>query len=67
MRTDYNDGTVGFWWKACNLQEWFVFNPAMADAPAGGGDGKTKYKKDANGSIIIDVNLLGTPYMTYRK
>jgi hypothetical protein len=55
VRMDYkSDTAVGYWWKAVNLQEWFAFNPG------------TGYRKDANGNIIIDVNLYG-PYMTYRK
>ncbi|GMO53294.1 MAG: hypothetical protein Pg6C_19640 [Treponemataceae bacterium] len=55
LRMDYkSDAAIGYWWKAVNLLEWFVFNPG------------TNYKKDANGNIIIDVNL-SEPYMTYRK
>jgi hypothetical protein len=54
LRMDYSDGTVGYWWKAVGLQEWFVFDPAQP------------YRKDANGNVIIDVDLYATPYMTYR-
>jgi hypothetical protein len=55
LRMDYSDGTVGYWWKATYLQEWFVFDPSKT------------YTKDSNGSVIIDVDLYATPYMTYRK
>jgi hypothetical protein len=53
LRMDYNDGTVGYWWKAVYLQEWFVFDPGQ------------NYRK-TNGNVIIDVDLYATPYMTYR-
>jgi hypothetical protein len=56
LRMDYNDGTVGYWWKAVYLQEWFVFHPDMLSS----------YATDANGNVIIDVDLYATPYMTYR-
>ncbi|MDR0450764.1 MAG: hypothetical protein LBH26_05830 [Treponema sp.] len=55
LRMDYSDGTVGYWWKAVGLQEWFVFDPSQP------------YYKDSRGNIIIDVDLYDTPYMTYRK
>jgi hypothetical protein len=55
LRMDYSDGTVGYWWKATYLQEWFVFDPSRT------------YAKDGNGNVIIDVDLYATPYMTYRK
>jgi hypothetical protein len=55
LRMDYSDGTVGYWWKAVGLQEWFVFDPSKP------------YRKDGNGNVIIDVDLYATPYMTYRK
>jgi hypothetical protein len=54
LRMDYSDGTVGYWWKAVGLQEWFVFDPGKP------------YRKDGNGNVIIDVDLYATPYMTYR-
>jgi hypothetical protein len=54
LRMDYSDGTVGYWWKAVGLQEWFVFDKNQSYA---------KY----NGNVIIDVDLYATPYMTYRK
>jgi hypothetical protein len=55
LRMDYNDGTVGYWWKAVYLQEWFVFDPSKT------------YATDSSGNVIIDVDLYATPYMTYRK
>jgi hypothetical protein len=55
LRMDYSDGTVGYWWKATYLQEWFVFDPSRG------------YTKDSIGNVIIDVDLYATPYMTYRK
>jgi hypothetical protein len=55
LRMDYSDGTVGYWWKAVGLQEWFVFDPAQS------------YYKDSNNNVIIDVDLYATPYMTYRE
>ncbi|MDR3174150.1 MAG: hypothetical protein LBU19_07870 [Treponema sp.] len=55
LRMDYSDGTVGYWHKAVGLQEWFIFDPSQP------------YAKDAQGNIIIDVDLYATPYMTYRK
>ncbi|MDR1971115.1 MAG: hypothetical protein LBQ46_04265 [Treponema sp.] len=56
MRMDYSDGTVGYWWKAVYLQEWFVFDPSNAATYKGSKD-----------NIVIDVDLYNTPYMTYRK
>jgi hypothetical protein len=50
-RIDYNDGTVGFYWRGYNDREWFVFDPA------------TNYKK-INGNIIINVTHGN---MSYRK
>jgi hypothetical protein len=55
LRMDYSNGTVGYWWKAVGLQEWFVFDPAKP------------YYKDSKGNVIIDVDLYATPYMTYRE
>jgi hypothetical protein len=55
LRMDYSNGTVGYWWKAVGLQEWFVFDPAQS------------YRKDSKGNVIIDVDLYATPYMTYRE
>jgi hypothetical protein len=55
LRMDYSDGTVGYWWKAVGLQEWFIFDPSQS------------YRKDSNGNVIIDVDLYATPYMTYRE
>jgi hypothetical protein len=55
LRMDYSNGTVGYWWKAVGLQEWFVFDPGQP------------YYKDSKGNVIINVDLYATPYMIYRE
>jgi hypothetical protein len=55
LRMDYSSGSIGYWWKAVGLLEWFVFDPGQP------------YYKDGKGNVIIDVDLYATPYMTYRE